>query len=189
MPTSNLYNGSSYARRLATTLRNAYEVHDRDAFDKAIARMVETMEYTGPRPPEPHQLHEHEQVAPTPAPAGWTGPERRHRSGAGSSAAMQAHLSDLARIARESPSPLCEASWPGAEARDAIDRQMEGNRVRGCTRKLGDCECKTPMDRATCMYRAVIDKQPYEQCRRQGGCVCGGDTPGVRAGCSQWRGD
>lgn len=33
------------------------------------------------------------------------------------------------------------------------------------------------------------DPQPYEQCKRAGGCVCGGDLPGVRAGCSQWKGN
>lgn len=33
------------------------------------------------------------------------------------------------------------------------------------------------------------DPQPYERCRRREGCVCGGDTAAVRAGCSQWKGD
>jgi septation ring formation regulator EzrA len=32
------------------------------------------------------------------------------------------------------------------------------------------------------------DPQPYDECRREGGCVCGGDTPGVRAGCGWWNG-
>jgi hypothetical protein len=32
------------------------------------------------------------------------------------------------------------------------------------------------------------DPQPSTLCRRAGGCVCGGDAPGVRAGCSQWIG-
>jgi hypothetical protein len=39
---------SSYAERLASELRNAYEAHDRDAFDRATRRMVQTMHYTGP---------------------------------------------------------------------------------------------------------------------------------------------
>lgn len=30
------------------------------------------------------------------------------------------------------------------------------------------------------------DRQPARLCRRPEGCVCGGDTPGVRAGCQHW---
>lgn len=32
------------------------------------------------------------------------------------------------------------------------------------------------------------DPQPAARCRRPEGCVCGGDTPGVRAGCQHWSG-
>jgi hypothetical protein len=39
---------SSYAERLATELRNAYEAHSRDAFEAALKRMVDTMTYAGP---------------------------------------------------------------------------------------------------------------------------------------------
>lgn len=39
---------SNYAERLATSLRNAYEAHDREAFEHELRRMVATMKYTGP---------------------------------------------------------------------------------------------------------------------------------------------
>lgn len=42
---------SSYAERLATELRNAYEAHDRDAHDRALRRMVDSMTYAGPAVP------------------------------------------------------------------------------------------------------------------------------------------
>lgn len=32
------------------------------------------------------------------------------------------------------------------------------------------------------------DPQPYALCRRPKGCICGGDTARVRAGCSNWSG-
>jgi hypothetical protein len=41
---------SSYVERLATELRNAYEAHDRDAFDRALKRMADAMVYAGPVP-------------------------------------------------------------------------------------------------------------------------------------------
>jgi hypothetical protein len=47
---------TSYAERLAIELRNAYEAHDRDAHDRALRRMVETMTYTGPIPKR-EQVH------------------------------------------------------------------------------------------------------------------------------------
>lgn len=31
------------------------------------------------------------------------------------------------------------------------------------------------------------DPQPYALCKADGGCVCGGDTARVRAGCSNWK--
>lgn len=46
---------TSYAERLAIELRNAYEAHDRDAHDRALRRMVETMTYTGPVPAQKPQ--------------------------------------------------------------------------------------------------------------------------------------
>lgn len=39
---------TSYAQRLATSLRNAYEMRDRDMFDRELGRMVATLTYTGP---------------------------------------------------------------------------------------------------------------------------------------------
>jgi hypothetical protein len=39
---------SSYAERLATELRLAYEAHDRDALERGLRRMVSTMHYSGP---------------------------------------------------------------------------------------------------------------------------------------------
>lgn len=47
---------TSYADRLAIELRNAYEAHDRDAHERALRRMVETMAYTGPIPTQNREL-------------------------------------------------------------------------------------------------------------------------------------
>jgi hypothetical protein len=41
---------SNLAQRLATDLRNAYEGHDREAFERHLARMTAALEYTGPTP-------------------------------------------------------------------------------------------------------------------------------------------
>lgn len=40
----------SYATRLATGIRNAYDAHDRDHLERELARMVAALEYTGPLP-------------------------------------------------------------------------------------------------------------------------------------------
>lgn len=38
------------------------------------------------------------------------------------------------------------------------------------------------------MMVSAQDPKPAALCKREGGCVCGGDLPRVRAGCSNWSG-
>ncbi len=120
----------SYATRLATDLRNAYEDHDRDRFEAALARMVRTMVYTGPTalyvPTEGDMADLQLRMAQ----------ETRERASGALSAPM-----DLPKP----PPPLCETSIPHPPG--AIEQPQ-------CARNDAyPCACYSQHARAVCMYR------------------------------------
>lgn len=60
----------------------------------------------------------------------------------------------------------------------------------------GGCQCAKKLQRTEAGWKAVRTinflrsqmKDAYD-CTRTAGCVCGGDTPKVRAGCGYYEGD